>query len=126
MSDPETRDKLATLLRDECPIVSICRSLKRPPKCRYLGFTNGCDSCTYHWASIVDDMLHEAGSRRAAFEKESEARKVAEGMLDKIMWTITGDEGLLDLMRAHILAKDASDAADKEMDGVETQGGREG
>jgi len=123
VSDPETRDKIAELLRNECPIVAICQTIGRPPVCKYLGPTNDCSTCFYPWGLIADDTIQLIRVRRVALEREVAARRRLEKSLDKVMLMIIGDDLLRNMVLEHIRTSEATGAADKEMERIEAQGG---
>jgi len=91
MSDPETRDAIADVIKEHCALRSVLT--KKP--CPYFGASGSCLSCTYNWVAVAVDVRKLAERRRASYEQEKEKVKALTAELEESRSTVTRLEAIL-------------------------------
>lgn len=76
MGDPDTRERVARLIRESCPLAKV---LVEDKPCPFYGMDGTCATCTQDWLMTADEVLKVAEIRRASYEKEhSKTRELIE------------------------------------------------
>ncbi len=84
MPDTKTRDKIARVLREECPIPAINKTRGVKTECPRMGPSGDCGTCTYAWQSVADDVIVMVSNRAKNTETERKRRLKAEKAVQEI------------------------------------------
>jgi len=84
MTDAESREAIAELLRKSCPIAEWYRVLGKDSRCRYLRSGGGCGGCTYSWLLVADEVLATMSVRRASYMRERGKNQELRTTQDKV------------------------------------------
>ena len=63
--DKESREEIIRALRESCPIAVSYTSRANEVKCRYHRVAGRCDTCTYQYPFLADEIITLLGRRRA-------------------------------------------------------------
>lgn len=61
-------EMIESLLKRDCPIVAAWRAKGQPIKCRYFGVGDNCDSCSYSWPELAQEIIDELASGKQSVE----------------------------------------------------------